>query len=67
MTYQLVKGKEFPSLLIRNMATTNIKKSLKLYRLYKLYFEKKKSKKSNISCFGGRHQSWQIYHKTSSL
>ena len=25
MTYQLVKRKEFPSLLIRNMATTNIK------------------------------------------
>ena len=44
MTYQLVKRKEFPSLLIRNMATTNIKKSRKLYRLYKLYFEKKKGK-----------------------
>ena len=44
MTYQLVKRKEFPSLLIRNMATTNIKKSRKLYRLYKLYFEKKKEK-----------------------
>ena len=25
MTYQLVKRKEFPSLLIRNIATTNIK------------------------------------------
>ena len=42
MNYQLVKRKEYPSLLIRKIATTNIKKSRKLYRLYKLYFEKKR-------------------------
>ena len=44
MTYQLVKRKEFPSLLILNIATTNIKKNHESYTNFTNYILKKRWK-----------------------